>query len=1008
MLENPSKQLALVIVFILGSIASLYYKSIPLGNDLAGGTELIYSVDESKVDLTEGVTWDMFMDSMIGTIAQRVDPDGTINAGVVRRGRDGIYIGLPKVTDEEAKRIEDKITRLGTLQMQVCAYDDYKTKEKKTLFDLTKERDRLNVWLAKDGNKDKLKKDPLLIENYHATLTEKGGPLVGPDQLRWVPRKITAQIARPDQWDDQMSKWQNNELSNYIVPLFEDADLQKPPEEGQFLVEYLPINFDETGFSGKDLDANKVSPSVNPDNGQPVVVYSVKPEITGVYADLSEKYIGKQSSIILDGYVKSAPRYKSRIPGNGMIEGFTQPEAQALSDVLKRGSLEVKPEIQSRRTVGATLGTESIERGRFSLIIGTAFVLLFILFYYRIAGIVAMVGLILNIGFVFGAVSFIGATLTLPGLGGLVLTVGMAIDANILIYERIREEMKSGKDLLQAVRHGFERAMVTILDANVTTFIAGLVLYNFGVGPIRGFAVTLMVGIVTSLFTAFFVSRLLFHFLLERKLEKLPMAEWFQGFRFNFLSMSKPALALSSVIIVGGMAVFFTTPAQTRNGLEFTGGAVINVVTKVAMTPNELRDKLTTPVAGKQTAFVESLGGKIDPVVNSFATGGDEISADGKAKHFSIKVKVDPELAGRIEAARKAAKDEGKVYREPYVAAVATTLADILVPQAYSNARLTPKGDDRSQYADLQVHYAQKVKVEDIKKTLTEALGDSSSEVAVTAMINGKADATATEASDLRLEFDVGKTVTTDAKLIAFTAERLKNAGVKLSNPIPDVATLGGQIVGELQSAAIGAMILALFFIVMYIRVRFREFKYGFGAVAALAHDVLVALGIVVLFNRMGWVNCELSLSLIAAFLTIIGYSINDTIVIFDRIRENIAKQHRAGETDRSFADTVNLSINQTLGRTILTSFTTLFVVGALFIVNYGAGSELEGFAFAMIIGVVTGTYSTIFVASPIVMYLRSKEKPDQGLSEDGGLGELGPIEGPAEEEGQMPAVSNP
>jgi SecD/SecF fusion protein len=200
-------------------------------------------------------------------------------------------------------------------------------------------------------------------------------------------------------------------------------------------------------------------------------------------------------------------------------------------------------------------------------------------------------------------------------------------------------------------------------------------------------------------------------------------------------------------------------------------------------------------------------------------------------------------------------------------------------------------------------------------------------------------------------------------------------------------------MVGELKSAAVGAMFVALFCIVMYIRVRFREYKYGLGAVAALAHDVLVALGLVVLFNRFGLVSCELSLSMIAAFLTIIGYSINDTIVIFDRVRENLGKQAKAGDTHTSFADTINLSINQTLGRTILTSFTTMFVVAALFVVNYGAGSELEGFAFAMMIGVVTGTYSTIFIASPVVMWLKGREKDDGGLSEDGGLGELAPID---------------
>jgi SecD/SecF fusion protein len=993
MLENPSRQIALVLVFIIASVASFFTKELNWGNDLAGGTELIYEIDRKKAKLKKGANWDEFMASIVTTIGKRIDPEGVLNAEVLRRGESGIYIGLPKVTEQEAREIEAKITRLGTLRMQICAYDDYEDKDGKNIFDLAKERDRLNAWIAKDGNKEKLIKNPMGIERYHATRTENGGPLLSTAHLRWIPRKIEGRILPNGDRDtlyDYSLKEQGSVLSKFVVTLFDPAERQKEAEKGKYLLEYIPVNFDEEGFTGKDLVADQVVPSSNPQTGAPVVLYQITSDRgrAVAYSELSAKNIGNQSAIILDGFIKSAPVYKSRIPGSGMIEGFTVPEAESLAEVLKRGSLLVKPDLQSERTVGPTLGAESIMRGTYSLVIGAGVVLLFILFYYRIAGIVATIGLLLNVGFVFGAVSFIGATLTLPGLGGLVLTVGMAVDANILIYERIREEIKSGKDLLQSVRHGFERAMVTILDANVTTFIAGLVLYNFGVGPIRGFAVTLMIGILTSLFTAFFVSRLMFHYLLERKMERLPMHDWFSGLRFNFLKLSRPALGLSTVVILGGLAVFFTTEPNTKYALDFTGGADIRIVTKESMTPADLQARLTKP----DSPFVKLLGNVV-PQINTVKD--DE---GGKLFKYSVKIKVSPKLGERIKREKAAADEKGEVYRPPYVAAVSATLADILVPQAFTNPNITDKGDGRSNFADIIVHYKDAVDVAEIKKVLTEALGDSTAEIEVSGFVNGKKDATATKATDLLLEFDVAKGIDDNEKLTTFTNDKLKSGGFKLSNPIPDVATLGGRMVGELKSAAIGAMFVAMFCIVMYIRVRFREYKYGLGAVAALLHDVLVALGLVVLFNRLGIVSCELSLSMIAAFLTIIGYSINDTIVIFDRVRENLRKQAKAGDTGRSFADTINLSINQTLGRTILTSFTTLFVVGALFAVNYGAGSELEGFAFAMIIGVFTGTYSTIFVASPVVMWLRSREKDDGGLSEDGGLGELAPIDDSAEQ----------
>ena len=978
MLENVKGQVALIITLVLAAIISLNVKGLNFGLDLKGGTELVYEVNEAEVELPPEEDWDSFMNTIVSTIRARIDPDGVLDAQVIRRSRAGIYIALPGLTDQQAADIEDKITRLGTLEMQICAYNKYVDANGETIFDLIREKEKLLAWLDENekANWNNLLVDPLRISEFHQLSEDEGGPILGPDKFKWVPHRIEKQL-RADSlvFDDPMSHSQGA-LPDSVVALFAEEELHAGyTEEKPSLVEFVPVNYDEVGFTGEDLIGNRVRPSFDQD-GSPVVLYEIKPERSDEYADNSEKHIGDQSAIILDGFLKSAPVYQSRIPGRGQISGFTQAESAQLSDILKRGSLKVKPQRQSRVTIGPTLGAASIDRGVWSLGTGAALVLLFILYYYRVAGIVAMVGIALNVGFVFGAISFIGATLTLPGLGGLVLTIGMAVDANILIYERIREELRHGKELVLAVRHGFERAMVTILDANVTTFIAGLVLFNFGVGPIRGFAVTLMVGIITSLFTSFFVCRLIFHFLLASKVKNLGMTEWFKNVRFNFLRYSRFAMTCSAALIVAGVYSFFAIDPHEKYGLDFTGGASVRVVTKEAMDQNALAVKL------RENA--EFTAGFPRPQVNTMGDTGP----GGTATEFSIKLKVSEEQAEQYAADAIAAEARDEIYKLPYVELIQTVLEDTLVPRAFTHADSSQEFG-RVRAAQIRVHYDGEVQIAEVKQILLDKLGVAEDAVRVEAMVDGVADPAATSGTDLRLQFDVPTEVNSESALTSHTRDILADSALPLSNPIPDVAELGGRMVGELRSAAIGALIIALFCIVMFIRIRFHEYKYGLAAVAALVHDVLIALGLVVVFNYYTDINAELGLSMIAAFLTIIGYSINDTIVIFDRIRENLATQAKFGDTKTSFADTVNLSINQTLARTILTSCTTLFVVGTLFVVNFGSGSDLEGFAFAMIIGIITGTYSTIFIASPVLMWLRSREKPDAGLSDDGGLGTL-------------------
>jgi len=975
MLERPKLQLVVVLLVALGAALSYWIWGLHLGTDLKGGTQLIYEVDtrEGAEEKTEEERNEM-MAQVVQVIQARLDPDGVQDIVVARRGELGLLIELPGMSKKEAEIIEAKITRLGTLEELIVAYPQYDRND--VTFDLPQEKSRLEAWIKKDDNKQRCIDEPSHINLFNRGAgkgEESEGPLS--QHIKWYPHKVRVNLNEPTRFETPFAgapgRFNKSKLDQSVVPVFTPEELQKGAKDPKdWLLEYVPMNMDEERFTGEDL-VGSYTRAGKDQNGSPAVFYAVKASEQGRYGDCSKRNIGFESAIILDGVVESAPYFKSAIYSHGQISVRTHQQAFELSEVLKRGSLKVRLEEQSKIQIGATLGARSVRLGGISIAAGAILVLLFILFYYRVSGLVACLGIVMNICLVFGVLSFARATLTLPGLAGLVLTIGMAVDANILIYERIREEMTRGKALLQAVRHGFERAMVTILDANVTTFLAGLVLYNVGVGPIRGFAVTLMIGIATSVFTAFFITRLMFHYLLLKdRIKKLNMVAWFSNLRFNFLKYSKVACTMSLIVIIAGLIGFAGVPNNDKYGMDFTGGATMQIVTKETLTPQDIRDKLKA-----NSTFDQRFPA---PIIN---TAGDDVQGN-RSHQFVVKLKVTAEDAKRIQAEREAARQKGESYRPDYQDQLAAALKEALVSQPFTNVTLTDYVDN-TLLAAITVHYATPVAAADLQTLMERTLGklDKGQLLPLDPAVEDKHRI-------FKLEFEVSKLDVADGpalekltlKMLTPKEKGKKKAETekvaKLSNPIPDVSEIGGRMVGELRNAAIGALILALFLIVMFIRIRFHEYKYGLGAVAALLHDVLVALGIVVFFNWAGLVNCELDLAMIAAFLTIIGYSINDTIVIFDRVRENLKDQERLGDTKMSFADTINKSINQTLSRTILTSCTTLFVVVAQFVVNKGSGSALEGLAFALMIGVLTGTYSTIFIASPVVMWLRNRENP--------------------------------
>lgn len=984
MLENARRQSLLVLTSLVAAILCCIFFKPLWGPDLKGGNQLIYEVPETVLKKleTSGLQPASVMTQTISVISQRIDPTGVLDAMVSQRGHNGVLIELPWAEKDQLDIIKDRIRSLGKLEMRVVATEDFQ--QDNVQFDLAQEKRRLQTWLD-TGGRDLVRADWKNIERFNDDT--QNGP-IAKGSLRWYPHLIQPRIDSPAFWDRPFSQDtqsidgisplgpatvtvydENTEYNSGKIP---DALLAKAKEDKKppALIELVAINTKERHFKGEDLDPSKVSPSVA-DDGRLAVSYSLKPELHSAYGEWSQKYIKKHSAIILNGVIRSAPYFVSKIPGNGQISGgFTQAEVEELVKVLRTGSLQVEPQLLSDRTTGPKLGERSLQLGAISLVAGTIAVFGFMIWYYKIAGVVACVTLLLQMLLTWASLLFMQATITLPGLGGLVLSMGMAVDANVLIYERIREEAERGKDMVRAVRAGFERAMSAILDSNITTFLSGMVLYGVGFGPVRGFAVTLMIGIVTTVFTQFFVTRLCFHWLLETKrLVNFKVRRFFAQPNIDYFKYAKPWITFSIVITLGGMLyTLFVVPSEVSLSIDFKGGANMQMLVQQPTTAAKIRERLEGDKEFKADFR--------DPTINTI-----EAAADGTAQTFNIRLKLSDKMRTEIEQKREAlrlAKEEAETkgtplppaYEPPYLAHLKRIFAADLAKPASDDARVDPAPNNEPSFASIKLHFQAPVELAAAQKQLADAK---------LPMVTVKAlgDAAATQSKDVLVEWRTAPT-TRDDQLFeiarsAFGAFKgVDGNPVRLSNPFPEAEEIQGRMVGELRNNAIGALILAWALTILYLRVRFHEYKWGIAAVVSLLHDVLVALFMVVICNHLGIVNAELDLNMIACFLTIIGYSVNDTIIIFDRIRENAIEEKKYGGK-LGLRDLINLSINQTLSRTFLTSGVTMFTVLAQFLVNWGQGTPLESFSFGMMIGIITGTYSSMFIAAPIVLWMQNR-----------------------------------
>ncbi len=686
MIENPWRKLIFIVVLLVVSGLLLKLEGVKRGLDLKGGARLVYRLDIEKAKAEGQIPKNMpakqILEETIAILYNRVDPKGVLDPTIQPQGTDRILIEIPGRKESEITSVRNRIQQLGKLEFRIVIDQTIKT------FDIEAEKERLKKWLKNPENQKIIARNPDDISVFNSLPPEKGGPK-RPGKIRWVP----------------MDEKADPHPQEVRVPIKVKDEKGKTIEK---LARFIPITLEEPYFKGEELNPGTIRQSQD-EMGFPAVAFEFKEGVKAKFADFTQKHKKRSMAIILNGRCRSAPTIRSRIAGPGIItggsKGFSPEEVRNLIVTLKTGALKVKPELESESTIGPTLGEAAIRIGKLSMLVGGIAVVLFMLLFYRMAGLIAVISLLVNMTYLMGAMALFRFTLTLPGLAGLVLTVGMAVDGNILIFERIREELDKGKVLVQAVKNGFQMALSTIVDANLTTLITAIILYHVGTGPIRGFAVTLSIGIITSMFAALVVSRVLFHLFHQFGiLKELKMGRVFRNPNFQFLAKKNVAVTISLILVVAGISIFATTDPDTKLGIDFRGGASVRVTLKQPEDIDLIREKIVSKIPG---AIVNTLGGTLGTV------GGEELKhiSGNKAQHFAVKFKL-PEKMFREKGDVK--KEIGQVYRDKLKSA----LAEYLISPPFSHIEVIPSPEKTYSIVSFQMHTEEPVLIEDIRKAL--------------------------------------------------------------------------------------------------------------------------------------------------------------------------------------------------------------------------------------------------------------------------------------------------
>ncbi len=1002
---------------------------IPLGIDLQGGVEFICSLIDKEGDR---VAADQ---NTVDVLRERLDARGLTEPKVARQANGDVEVVIPGGTQADAISTRNVLETTGNLEI----------------------REVLEVWgpnTASFGREN----DP------HAAVRDE-------DALHNNINEPGTAIARkPDGGYRLVEGYLSRTDDQVLYPL-------KPEYRGDEPGTFLKLG--PAVLKGKDIKQATFAPS------QGGLGYEINVELTAVGGGKNQVFTRKVKyegvigciAICLDGVVTSAPFIESPSGSRFRITGsFTRGEAENLQTVFQAGSLSVTPQVKSQTVVGASLGQETIDKGWTAMITALILVLASVLVYYRGLGLVAQASLVACVTLIYAVLVIFGATLTLPGIAGLVLTVGMAVDANILIFERMREEARSDVDVATCINIGYSRAFVTILDANLTTFIAAFILYLFGSGPVKGFGLTLMIGIGTSMFAAIYLGRLLTELLyrgrVEAKVAGLLRESWF---RLPYIRMRVPAIGLSLVLLVVGVAGFFSADDYNEHfDIDFTGGHSVQVTFEEPLGHREIDTVLDRVVGTEGYERLRSV--RKQPYFASFAEGGDQsrqwvfktidvegagIEADLRALE-SRKREIQLELAHlqRGTPALGEARDLVAVLRKTgavaeslvNLSAVTTELENLTdrdevdaipaelvgpledlvrvavdrldeehidplrrrlqagtveVKQQIRKAfagQIAAEGDevrsvswedaeltlelvtidplDAEQQANIRADLQARDEVKDAAVDTAEADGDHILRVMLTYAAAPEPTGDPLMAEEPFFEHlrellvaanpDVDPLLCNGRAVTAFNAYSQlvqvgASHGVRVAKPFPSTKHFSGTVGDQTKRDALIAMSIALMAILLYIAARF-EIVFGLGSVVALVHDVLLTLGLLVI------IGIPIDLTVVAGLLAIIGYSLNDTIVVFDRIRE-VRKRYF-----KPLREVIDIAISQTMSRTIMTSLTTLVVVVILLLFG---GEGLRSFSATLLIGLLLGTFSSIFIASPVVLLLeRKRGAPTAGEGE--------------------------
>lgn len=982
------------------------YLKMKWGPEIVGGTNLIYEIDRTGDGGIQVVAKDFLV-----PLNNRLNPSGTKELLIRPIGDDQIEIIIPDVDATELAEIKRQITDSGKLEFRIVA----NANDHKNIIDLAVAQANSsdqNVRLKKDIILvDKTTNEPRVVGTWRRL--GRGVPVDGiPQVTGYQPGDLirNSQTGRlvtppPGEKPNEFEKWM---VAEGIV----DADVLLAYEKAG--KPYVEVNGGDLTRAKKGFNTKggyEVDFTMSVGGGDKLM------RLTGANLPNAQSNFHRRMAILLDGNILSAPNLNSTIRSQGLIEGrFSEKEVDFLVNILNSGALPgvLSKTPISENSVGANMGVDAINKAGIASFMSLVVTILCVLVYYRFSGVVATFTLLLNLGMIIACIILIKQPLTLSGIAGLVLSVGMSVDANVLVFERIREETEKKATVRMAIRNGFDRAWTTIFDSNLTTLITAVVLYFVGTEQIKGFAITLIIGLVISLFTAVFVTHKLFEIAEKWKFASLGMSDYVNSGRkvffgdkdIDFMKYRFTCYTGSLILIVGGLIATGLRGRQILD-IDFNGGTSIVFTLDKGLAAEEVREiankafesdseglPIQTSLTNvemrgheKNTVFKLDVSIKDKDDVTARLVKGFEESKKADLVTYDVIVKKagDPQSNSwssnssiKMVAFQVPEVTGGEVKVDSNINAILSGPTDAPVSPAAPSATpaVTEDGPIVRTSFDLEFKSGKGDTARMNAMQVSDALIAAAASIQTT-LVNPQIEMTPKNATDWTPESQVGYTdwkvtLPFDATSANAIVEKMKE---KLhTQPVwESVSKIESRVAGEMQRRAIAGLLLSLVFIIGYIWFRFQRLAYGIAAVIALVHDVLITLAFVAishwLFQPFGFILIEdfkVSLTTIAAFLTIIGYSLNDTIVVFDRIREVKGKSPNLTE------QMINASVTQTLSRTLLTSSTTIVAILLMYIFG---GEGIHGFAYCLFVGIVVGTYSSIFIAAPILVWFVKREQ---------------------------------